>query len=218
MKTLYRDDRIWVVTKPPGVLSTDEPGGMPALLRAQLGDEKACIRTVHRLDAAVGGVMVFARSRVAASLLSEQMREHSFEKTYLAVVHGVPPAAEGIFTDLLGYDRERRLAYVAPEPGKEIRPARLSYRLLGKWGSLSLVAVRLHTGRTHQIRIQFASRGLPLWGDRKYGKGEPGHIALWSYQLGFDHPQTGQRLTFSAPPPDALPWQEFQNMIEVSFP
>ena len=110
MDILYQDNRIAVCLKPPGVLSTDEPGGMPSLLRAALGTD--CVRTVHRLDAAVGGVMVFARSRMAASILSEQIREHRFQKEYLAVVHGMLPA-EGRMQDFLLRDRCDGLTRVA---------------------------------------------------------------------------------------------------------
>ena len=110
MDILYQDNRIAVCLKPPGVLSTDEPGGMPSLLRAALGTD--CVRTVHRLDAAVGGVMVFARSRMAASILSEQIREHRFQKEYLAVVHGMLPA-EGRMQDFLLRDRRDGMTRVA---------------------------------------------------------------------------------------------------------
>lgn len=218
MTTLYRDNRIWVCTKPPGVLSTDQPGGMPELLRRELGDETACIRTVHRLDAAVGGVMVFARSRMAASLLSRQMRNRDFSKTYLAVLLGAPPGDAGELTDLLGYDRQRRMAFVAPAPDKDVKEARLSYRVLAQDGEKSLVEVQLHTGRTHQIRIQFASRGFPLWGDRKYGPEDGASTpALWSCSLTFSHPQTGAEMTFSAPPPNTQPWACFSQAVEEYF-
>ena len=170
MEIVYADPRIVVAVKPAGVLSTDEPGGMPQLLRQELGTP--CIRTVHRLDAAVSGLMVYARSAKAASLLSEQIRSRTFGKEYLAVVHGVPEG--GVMTDLLGRDPVRRRTYVAAEPGKDVRPAELSYEVLGSREGLSLVRIRLHTGRTHQIRVQFASRGFPLVGDRKYGGGEAG--------------------------------------------
>ena len=166
MELLYADKRIAVAVKPPGVLSTDEPGGMPELLRAQLGTP--CIRTVHRLDAATGGVMVFARSAAAASILSGQVREHRFRKIYLAVVRG-DPGQGGIWRDMLGRDPVRRVTYIAREPGKDVRPAELSYETLAVREGLSLVRVTLHTGRTHQIRVQFAGRGFPLVGDRKYG-------------------------------------------------
>ena len=207
MELLYADKRIAVAVKPPGVLSTDEPGGMPELLRAQLGTP--CIRTVHRLDAATGGVMVFARSAAAASILSGQVREHRFRKIYLAVVLG-DPGQGGIWRDMLGRDPVRRVTYIAREPGKDVRPAELSYEVLGSREGLSLVRIRLHTGRTHQIRVQFASRGFPLVGDRKYGGGEEGEsIALWSWRLEFTHPQTGAAMRFSKLPPKETPWLGF---------
>ena len=171
MELLYADKRIAVAVKPPGVLSTDEPGGMPELLRAQLGTP--CIRTVHRLDAATGGVMVFARSAAAASILSGQVREHRFRKIYLAVVRG-DPGQGGIWRDMLGRDPVRRVTYIAREPGKDVRPAELSYETLAVREGLSLVRVTLHTGRTHQIRVQFAGRGFPLVGLHPSGDG-PGY-------------------------------------------
>ena len=210
MDILYADKRILVAIKPAGVLSTDEPGGMPSLLRAQLGDDRACVRTVHRLDAAVQGVMVFARSARAASLLSEQIRDRGFQKEYLAVVHGAPPE-EGTLCDLLGRDRQRRITYVADAPGKDVREAKLSYRVLQRREGYSLVSICLHTGRTHQIRVQFASRGWPLAGDRKYGT-EDGFdaIALWSHRIAFTHPETGEVVEFSALPPHEGAWEMFE--------
>ena len=166
MELLYTDKRIAVAVKPPGVLSTDEPGGMPELLRARLGTP--CIRTVHRLDAATGGVMVFARSAAAASILSGQVRDHRFRKIYLAVVRG-DPGQGGIWRDMLGRDPVRRVTYIAREPGKDVRPAELSYETLAVREGLSLVRVTLHTGRTHQIRVHSASIGHPLAGDDLYG-------------------------------------------------
>ena len=209
MDILYADKRILVALKPAGVLSTDEEGGMPSLLRRHLGDDKACVRTVHRLDAAVSGVMVFARSVKAASLLSQQMRERRFTKEYLAVVHGCPPPS-GELRDLLGRDKARRVTYVADAPGPDVREAKLSYEVLECREGLSLVRVRLYTGRTHQIRVQFASRGFPLAGDKKYGV-EDGFdtIALWSHRIGFAHPETGEAVEFSALPPKEGAWAQF---------
>lgn len=209
MDILYTDKRIFVAIKPAGVLSTDEEGGMPSLLRGYLGDEKACVRTVHRLDAAVQGVMVFARSTRAASLLSEQIRNRQFEKEYLAVVHGAPPE-EGRLVDLLARDKQRRVTYVTDEEGKDARQAQLSYRVLARHDGFSLVKIRLHTGRTHQIRVQFSSRGWPLAGDQKYGV-EDGFdtIALWSHRIAFNHPETGEAVEFSALPPKEGAWKMF---------
>lgn len=212
MTILYQDNRIVVCVKPIGVLSTDEPNGMPSLLREAL--DCSCIRSVHRLDAAVGGVMVYARSRVAASVLSQQIREHSFEKEYLAAVCGCPAAPCGMLRDYLGYDRAARKAFSSDAPSREAKEAVLDYCLLETCGDVSLLRIRLHTGRTHQIRAQFALRGMPLLGDRKYGQAEENidTPALWSYRLSFTHPQSGERLTFSAPPPAALPWLRFSRI------
>lgn len=215
MEIVYQDKRILVAVKPQGILSTDEPGGLPELLRTQLGDSKACVRTVHRLDAAVGGLMVLARSAKAASLLSQQVRERRFGKEYLALVHGTPPAF-GELRDLLGRDKQRRITYVAQEPGKDVRPALLDYQVLASCNDVSLVRIVLHTGRTHQIRVQFASRGWPLLGDRKYGQEENSDfpIALWSWRLQFTHPETQESMDFSHLPPASAPWTPFADALE----
>lgn len=204
---LYLDDHIAVCVKPPRVLSTDEPGGMPDLVRQTLGDPRADVRTVHRLDRVVGGVMVLARNAAAASELSRQIRECSFEKRYLAVIHGRPEQDAGFLRDLLGRDKARKMTFVAEAPGKGIQEAVLSYRVLNKTGDLSRLEVTLHTGRTHQIRVQFASRGQPLVGERKYSTLDDScEIALWSCLLRFRHPVTGEELTFTRLPPEEYPW------------
>lgn len=210
MDILYQDNRIFVCVKPAGVLSTDEPGGMPELVRACLGDPRACVRTVHRLDRVVGGVMVLARSVRAASELSAQVRDRTFGKEYLAVVHGAPAPARGTLTDLLARDRATRTTRVVPAPEKGAQEAVLDYQVLAQAEGLSLVRIALRTGRTHQIRVQFSSRGMPLAGDRKYGGGADGcPIALWSHALRFRHPETGQPMSFTCPPPTQWPWTLF---------
>lgn len=207
MEILYLDEDIVVCVKPARVLSTDEPGGVPELVRRELGDTNADVRTVHRLDRVVGGVMVLARSASAASELSRQIRENEFDKEYLAVVHGQPEQEEGRLWDLLGRDKARRMTYVAREPGKGIQEAVLSYRILNAADGLSRVRILLHTGRTHQIRVQFASRGMPLVGERKYDTREdPCEIALWSHRVSFTHPRTGKPMTFQKEPPRVYPW------------
>ena len=214
MEILYQNANILVCIKPARVLSTDEPGGLPELVREALGDPKADVRTVHRLDRVVSGVMVLARNADAASELSRQIREDQFRKEYLAVVHGKPENPEGTFRDLLARDKARRMTFVAEAPGKGVQEAALSYRVLEYANGMSLVRVRLHTGRTHQIRVQFASRRHPLYGDGKYGSRQKGSIALQSCGLRFVHPDTGKPMAFSLPLPAAAPWKEFLELGE----
>lgn len=207
MDILYMDADIIVCIKPARVLSTDEPGGLPELIRKELGDLKADVRTVHRLDRVVSGVMVLARNGAAASELSRQIREGEFEKEYLAVIHGTPSAPIGTLRDLLGRDKARKMTFVAQEMGKGIQEAVLDYQVLATDGERSRVKIQLRTGRTHQIRVQFASRGMSLVGERKYSTLEdPCEIALWSYCVGFTHPTTGESMTFSQEPPASYPW------------
>ncbi len=207
MELIYLDDDIVVCIKPARVLSTDEPGGLPDMVRQELGDPKADIRTVHRLDRVVSGLMVLARNAKAASELSRQIREDVFEKEYLAVVHGRPEYDIGRFWDLLLRDKARKMTMVATEEGKGVQPASLKYRVLHHKNGLSRVRIQLETGRTHQIRVQFASRQLPLVGERKYSTLEDDcEIALWSYRLAFIHPATGEKVEFTAQPPEAYPW------------
>ena len=211
MELLYVDEAVVVCIKPARVLSTDEPGGLPELVRQALGNPRADVRTVHRLDRVVSGVMVLARSAASAAELSRQVRENEFSKEYLAVLHGVPKSPEGTLTDLLYRDKARRMTMVAREPGKGVQEAVLDYRVLGTAEGLSKVAVLLHTGRTHQIRVQFSSRGLPLVGERKYSElDDPCEIALWSHKIGFTHPLTGKQMEFSQEPPKENPWTLFE--------
>ena len=208
MKLVYVDEDILVCIKPARVLSTDEPGGVPDLAREALGDNNADVRTVHRLDRVVAGLMVLARNAKAASELSRQIREDEFGKEYLAVVHGVPEEA-GTLRDLLGRDKARKMTFVASEPAKGVQEAILHYQLQSTKDGLSKVRIQLVTGRTHQIRVQFASRGMPLVGERKYSElDDPCEIALWSYRLEFTHPRTGEKMEFIQKPPEVYPWTE----------
>ena len=218
MEILYQDRRILVCVKPFGVLSTDEDGGLPSLVRATLGDPAASLRTVHRLDRVAGGVMVLARSREAARRLGESVQTRAFGNEYLAVVEGAPDA-EGTMRNLLARDRQTRRTVVTDTPGQDVREAELTYRTLQTTDGFSLVRIRLHTGRTHQIRAQFSSRGYPIAGDKKYG-GQPiraGEIALWSYSITFPHPQTDELMRFSAPTPDTDPWNTF-SVLSLDIP
>lgn len=209
MEILYCDNDIAVCIKPARVLSTDEPGGLPDLLRQELGTQD--FRTVHRLDRVVSGVMVLARNAHAASELSRQVREDGFRKEYLAVLHGSPEQSQGTLRDLLLRDKARKMTMVVAQPSKGVQEAALDYQVLAQAEGFSMAQILLHTGRTHQIRVQFASRGLPLAGERKYAQlDDPWELALWSYRLQFQHPTTAESCCFCAPPPTSAPWTQFQ--------
>ena len=214
MEIVYMDESIIVCVKPAGMLSTDSPGGVPEALRQQLGTEN--IRTVHRLDAAVSGLMLLARRKKTAADLGKQVMERGLGKEYLAVVHGCPEERSVTLRDYLHRDKAKRMSFVVPEGSPESQEAVLDYEVLGEKRGLSLVRIRLHTGRTHQIRVQFSSRGFPLYGDKKYGLGEDGGIALWSARLQFTHPKTGQEMDISkAPKSVEYPWSEFEKELII---
>ena len=209
MELIHVDRDIVVCIKPPRVLSTDEPGGLPDLVREALGDPNANIRTVHRLDRVVSGLMVLARTRKSASELSRQIRDGEFDKEYLAVLHGIPAEDKGTLRDLLLRNKEEKKTYVVQEPGKDVQEAILNFELLSKREALSKVRIELVTGRTHQIRAQFSGRDLPLVGDQKYSLyNDDCEIALWSHKIAFNHPFTGKRMEFIQEPPEVYPWTE----------
>lgn len=205
---LYADAAVAVVVKPAGVLSQgDAEDAMPALLQKRLG---GAIFPVHRLDQPTGGVMVYARTQDAAAKLSAQMQSEAFGKEYLAVLDGVPEPEEGELHDLLFFDRQKGKSYAVRRKRAGVKDARLAYRVLAQAEGLTLVRVRLYTGRTHQIRVQFSSRGWPLTGDGKYGsRNNRCAPALWSAELHFAHPVTGETLIFRSQPPEAYPWTLF---------
>lgn len=161
MELLYSDRQIVVCIKPVGLDSEKE---VPDAIREQLGGE---IFPIHRLDKNVGGCMVYARTRQAAASLSRAVQEGTMVKEYVAMVHGTPEET-GDWEDLLWKDSAKNKVFVVKRQRKGVKPARLEYRRLTE-GDPSLVRIRLHTGRSHQIRVQFASRGYPLLGDHKYG-------------------------------------------------
>ena len=211
---LYEDAHLVICLKPPGVLSEDSEKGrcMPALLREhyRAQGKNDYIATVHRLDKIVGGVMVFSRRRQVTGMLTAAIARHEITKEYLAVLRGHPEKAEDTLADLLFRDAAHNKSYVVRRMRKGVREARLSYREIARTEALSLVRIQLHTGRTHQIRVQFASRGLPLLGDIRYGsRDERCTAALWSYRLALRHPVTGKTVDVSALPPEGYPWQLF---------
>ena len=209
MDVLYADDVLAVCLKPVGALSEDKGGNcVPALLRQTLGAPAYC---VHRLDRAVGGVMVLSLCDAWTGKLTQRLQEGG-EKEYLAVVSG-DPGDTGTYTDWLYHDPKANKTFVVQRQRRGVRQAELTFQRMqtAHWNGqpLSLVRVRLHTGRTHQIRTQFASRGMPLVGDRKYGSRIAADIALWSYEIAFDHPQTNRRVAFHHAPPERFPFDLF---------
>ena len=207
----YEDRDLLVCVKPPDCLSEDGPGEgcLPRQLAAQYraAGKPDFIAGVHRLDNPVGGLMVFSRRKAVTGKLISAMAEHRVCKEYLAVLRGVPAAPEGVLRDLLFRDAAKNKTYVVKRMRKGVREAALAYRVLAVAEGMSLVRIRLYTGRTHQIRAQFSSRGLPLVGDGRYGGKDPRcGPALWSFHMALAHPVTGAPLDFVHRPPDAYPW------------
>lgn len=211
---VYEDRSLLLCVKPVGVLSEDSKNGasMPRLLRQHYAarHQPDYIATVHRLDKITGGLMLFSRQKAATGKLIAAVAEHRVEKEYLAVLRGHPAEKEAELTDLLFRDAAKNKSYVVKRMRKGVREAKLSYRVLGETNELTLVRVRLYTGRTHQIRVQFSARGLPLLGDIRYGSKDANcSAALWSYRLALTHPVTGERIDVIQPPPKQYPWDLF---------
>ncbi len=205
MNILYEDRELLVCEKPAGVVS--EAGGMPELLQEATGCPE--IRCVHRLDRETGGLMVYAKTGKAAAALSAAIAAGQLRKGYLAVVQGQPEEG-GTLRDLLYRDAAKNKSYVVKRMRRGVREAELRYRRLETREGLSLVRVELVTGRSHQIRVQFASRGMPLAGDGKYGSVfREAKLALWSACLSFPHPVTGEPIARTLPPPGIWPWTLF---------
>ena len=191
MEILYSDKDLAVCIKPIGLDSEHE---VPEALCAALGGE---VFPIHRLDKNVGGVMVYARSKKAAAALSKAVQDGSLVKEYVALVHGAPPES-GDWEDLLFKDSSKNKVFVVKKERKGVKKARLEFRRLTE-GESSLVRIRLHTGRSHQIRVQFASRGFPLLGDHKYGARDE-HTAPMLFSCCITFPLNGKSHRFEALP------------------
>ncbi len=214
---LYEDRHLLLVAKPAGVPAQPDPSGQADLLTA-LQKNYPVAHLIHRLDTPTGGVMVFGLTQKATAHLSELVGDHeAFCKEYLAVLAAPPPSPEGELRDYLYHDKRQNKAFVAESNRKGAKEAVLTYRTLTTASDgHTLLSVRLHTGRTHQIRIQWASRGLPLCGDGKYGSREKCRfIGLWAYRLSFIHPITRKPLSAEALPPDLneVPWHYFKEVL-----
>lgn len=199
---LLEDRSVVCCVKPAGVLSQSAPGGEPDLVRLLQAQTGSDIFLLHRLDRAVGGAMVFAKTKQAAAALNRQIAGRTFEKCYAALIHGVMEPPQGTLEDLLFRDARTNKVFVASRPRKGVRSAKLYYETEQSDGATSRVAVFPETGRTHQIRVQFASRRHPLLGDRRYGaKDDAKQLCLWSRSVAFRHPDTGEPVTVFAKEP-----------------
>ena len=214
LEILFEDKEIVAAIKPVGVSSQDNgENSMPMLLRKATGSDY--IAVLHRLDTAVSGVMVYAKTKSAAAALSAQIQSGEFNKTYLAVVGGIPTDKSGTFEDLLFKDSSKNKSFVVKSERKGVKKAILNYETLGTVnldnGDISLVKVNLITGRTHQIRVQFSSRKMSLLGDKRYGSHFSCPIALFSHFIAFNHPSSNEKMIFSAEPDyTAFPWNKFK--------
>lgn len=216
-RVLYEDNHVIVVEKPVNMPSQSDPSGDLDILTAvrefiKERDQKpgnVYLGLVHRLDRPVGGAMVFAKTSKAASRLSDSVRTRAMDKEYVAVVHGRPPAESDRLIHHLWKDAKKNKVFAVRRNHKLAKEAVLDYTVLGHSEGLSLVRVFLHTGRTHQIRVQLAEIGCPLYGDQKYGAhlNRPGQqIALWSTMLAFEHPTRKEKLKLHSFPPAEHPW------------
>lgn len=211
---LYEDDAVVVCVKPSKVLSeSGEPHGkigMPELLQQTLNCSR--VYPVHRLDKEVSGVMVYAKTKQAVGNLSTSFAVGRVEKEYLACASGELEPREGLLKDFLYHDKGKNKTYVVKKKRAGVKEAELEYHVLQMVEAptfISFLAIQLHSGRSHQIRVQFASRKHPLVGDRKYGSKEKCNIALFSHRLCFPHPTTGEMMQFTAAVPDTYPWTLF---------
>ena len=220
IKVLYEDNHLLVVEKPVNILSQGDntsDDDMVNLLKKYLKEKynkpgNVFVGLVHRLDRPVGGCMVFAKTSKAASRLSEQVRNKSFKKTYRAVIHGKMNKQEDNLMDYLYKNKKTNMVSVVSKNTKDAKDARLSYETLDFKKNFSLVQIDLQTGRPHQIRVQFASRKHPLFGDQRYGQNlnkVVQQIALWSYKREIDHPTTKERMEFVCDTPNEYPWNIF---------
>lgn len=217
---LYEDNHILVVCKPVNILSQEDKTGDPDMLTLlkeyiRKRDKKpgrVFLGLVHRLDRPAGGAMVFAKTSKAASRLSEQIRNRTFGKEYLAVITGNPAEKHGRLEDFLIKDHSTNIVRTSSEAPEKGKKSVLEYIVLETKQDISLINVNLLTGRPHQIRVQLAAAGYPLYGDQKYGSTGTAkdQIALWSYRLTFKHPVQNEDMKFISIPPDVFPWNLFK--------
>ncbi len=209
---IFEDSSIIVCLKPAGLQSQGGKNDLVSMLDGYFAESEPSAKAfpVHRLDKETAGIMVLAKNSLSAARLSAQITEGKMQKHYFAVVQGIPENASGVLKDLLFHDRQKNKTYTVKRSRKGVKEASLEYNTVGQADGLSMLDILLHTGRTHQIRVQFASRKMPLVGDGKYGGGS-GKFALFAYKLEFRHPLTSERLCFEAKPDaNEHPWNMFE--------
>ena len=216
---LYENSGILVCVKPSGTLSehSDKPNSLPLMIEKEYFEKNRPISlfAVHRLDREVCGVMVYAKNAECAGKLSEQISNRRFHKEYLAIVEGCPDKDEDTLKDLLFKASQKNKSYVVTRQRKGVKEASLEYKLLDKKEDSSLLRIILHTGRTHQIRVQFGSRGHSIIGDKKYGsKTGSSAITLCSHKIEFSDPISGERLCFTYTPADIDKWNEYNDILK----
>lgn len=221
---LYEDNHLLVIEKPINIPVQEDRSGDDDLLSLLKADIKireqkpgnVFLGLVHRLDRPVGGVMVFAKTSKAASRLSDAIRKNEFERSYLAVVRGRPKHTSGRLEHYLYKDTRKNIVHAVDKNHKQAKKAILEYETRANQDDLSLLSVKLLTGRSHQIRVQLATSGWPLYGDQKYGQNvnRPGQqIALWAHTLAFPHTTTKEMKTFQSLPPNNNPWYLWSQLL-----
>jgi len=220
LNVLYEDNHVIVVLKPQNVPTQEDESkdlDMLTMVKNYIKDKyqkpgNVYVGLVHRLDRPTGGVMVFAKTSKAASRLSEQIKNGDMSKKYLAIVEGTPKNRSGKLINYLKKNEKTNTVLVVPQLTDGAKYAELEYNTLNSEGGLSLIDIDLHTGRSHQIRVQFKNIGCALYGDAKYGKKSVNNkLALWSYYLRFEHPTTKKSMVFKVyPPMEELPWKKFK--------
>jgi len=213
VQILYRDENLIICEKPVGISS--ESPGLPDIISDMTG---VTVYPVHRLDTGTGGVAVLALSKTACQDVQNIFQNRLIIKEYFAVVEGIMPEKNGVFADYLFHDKYKNKSYVVSRPRKGVKEASCEWSVTdsihAKEGTLSLIKIKLHTGRTHQIRVQFGSRGFPLVGDRKYGSRIKAEIpALWAFRIRFKYPSdTKSYIDVHSFPPRTFPWDLFSEL------
>lgn len=213
---LYGDKHICICRKEAGMLSelSDSKDSLPKMLSEQLGNE---IFVLHRLDKPVGGAIMYAKTKAAAAAFTRLIQENGIEKDYITVIDGKPQEKSGVLCDLLFRDKQKNKTHTVKRMRKGVKEAKLNYEVIASDEKHSLLKIGLITGRTHQIRVQFASRKMPVTGDGKYGsKDNRCETALWSHKLSFVHPFTKEKITIGCNPDmNEYPWNLFKTECKI---